>query len=179
MGLDDKVIKELQEKVEKRCDELGLSRDRIDFHPADQEDLAMIASYGHKERHSHWSFGAQYLKLKEMQKSGMFNLYELVIPTSPVKAYLNKSNTSVEDKLVINHVYGHVDFHLNNINYSYVDLEKILDQAAENAVSLDLFKAKHGDSEVEDILDACLTVAPYANEVLQEGQEEHNHVPAR
>jgi stage V sporulation protein R len=58
------------------------------------------------------------MEFLEMQKSyeyGLSKIYEMVINTDPSYAYLMDCNLVVDQKLVMAHVFGHVDFFKNNL----------------------------------------------------------------
>ena len=74
----------------------------------DADDLNEIAAYGgFPTRYPHWSFGMQYEELKKGYDYGLSKIYEMVINNDPCYAYLMRSNHTVDQKLVMAHVYGH------------------------------------------------------------------------
>jgi stage V sporulation protein R len=56
-----------------------------------------------------------YEHLKKGYDYGGSKIYELVINNDPVYAYLMKSNSITDQKLVMDHVCGHADFFTNNL----------------------------------------------------------------
>src|SRR5919109_91430 len=67
-----------------------------------------IAGYGgFPTRYPHWSFGMQYEELKKGYEYGLSKIYEMVINNDPCYAYLMRCNHTVDQKLVMAHVYGH------------------------------------------------------------------------
>ena len=56
----------------------------------------------------------EYERLSKSHEYGLSKIYELVINNNPSIAYLLEGNSLVDQKLVMAHVYGHVDFFKNN-----------------------------------------------------------------
>jgi stage V sporulation protein R len=76
----------------------------------------MIAAYGgFPTRYPHWRFGMEYEQLSKSYEYGLSKIYELVINNDPCYAYLMRSNSLTDQKLVMAHVYGHCDFFKNNV----------------------------------------------------------------
>jgi stage V sporulation protein R len=80
----------------------------------------MIAAYGgFPTRYPHWRFGMEYEQLSEVVRYGLSKIYELVINNDPCYAYLMRSNSLTDQKLVMAHVYGHCDFFKNNAWFAH------------------------------------------------------------
>ena len=65
--------------------------------------------------------GASAWSTSSLTKSyeyGLSKIYEMVINNNPAYAYLLEGNSLVDQKLVMAHVYGHVDFFKNNFFFS-------------------------------------------------------------
>jgi hypothetical protein len=60
---------------------------------------------------------------------GLSKIYELVINNDPCFAYLLEATPMVDQKLVMAHVYGHVDFFKNNFTFSVTN-RKMVDEMA-------------------------------------------------
>src|SRR5262249_55468363 len=58
-------------------------------------------------RYPHWSFGMSYEELRKGYDYGLSKIYEMVINNDPCYAYLMRCNHTVDQKLVMAHVYGH------------------------------------------------------------------------
>src|SRR5690606_33110484 len=84
-------------------------------------------------------------------------IYEMVINTNPAYAYLMKSNNLVDQKTVIAHVYGHVDFFKNNYWFSKTN-RKMLDAMANHAVKIRTHMDRYGQDKVENFIDFCLAI---------------------
>ena len=78
-----------------------------------------VAAYGgFPTRYPHWRFGMDYEQLSKSYEYGLSKIYEMVINNNPSYAYLLEGNSLVDQKLVMAHVYGHVDFFKNNFSFS-------------------------------------------------------------
>ncbi len=101
----------------------------LDFFPTVFEILTYdqmneIAAYGgFPNRYPHWRFGMEYERLAKSYEYGLSKIYEMVINNNPSYAYLLEGNSLVDQKLVMAHVYGHVDFFKNNFCFRATDLD--------------------------------------------------------
>ena len=73
-----------------------------------------------------------YERLSKGYEYGLSKIYEMVINNDPSYAYLLESNMDVDQKLVMAHVYGHVDFFKNNFMFRHTN-RKMMDQMANHA----------------------------------------------
>ena len=95
----------------------GLSFFEVVFEMLDAEDVNAVAAYGgFPVRYASWRFGMDYERLSRSHDWGLSKIYELVINHDPTIAYLVRSNTFLEQKLVMAHVFGHADFFLSLIH---------------------------------------------------------------
>ena len=60
---------------------------------------------------------------------GLSKIYEMVINNDPCYAYLMRCNHTVDQKLVMAHVYGHCDFFKNNAYFAHTN-RKMMDEMA-------------------------------------------------
>src|SRR3954467_5590382 len=72
-----------------------------------------IGSYALPGRYSHWTFGKAYHRMKTMYDFGLSKIYEVVINTNPAYGFLMDTNSPLQNKLVMAHVLGNVDFFKN------------------------------------------------------------------
>ncbi len=136
----------------------GLDPFDTTFELIKHDELNEVAAYGgFPTRYPHWRFGMHYEELEKGYSFGLQKIYELVINNDPCTAYLMKSNSLVDQKLVIAHVYGHSDFFKHNAWFSKTN-RKMLDQMANHGTRLRRYVEKFGEGPVEDFLDACLSV---------------------
>jgi stage V sporulation protein R len=101
-------LRVLKDEIEGYAREYGLDFFETIFEVVDADDLNEIAAYGgFPTRYPHWSFGMQYEELKKGYEYGLSKIYEMVINNDPCYAYLMRCNHTVDQKLVMAHVYGH------------------------------------------------------------------------
>ncbi len=168
-----------QDKVEKIARDYGL-----DFFPTVFEMLAYdqmneIAAYGgFPNRYPHWRYGMEYERLSKSYEYGLSKIYEMVINNNPSFAYLLEGNSLTDQKLVMCHVYGHVDFFKNNFTFKVTDLDasghvvdpmrtregeyapnrKWIDKMANHGAAVRRIVDRHGIAKVEEFIDVCLSV---------------------
>jgi len=148
----------IQQEMEGRARDYGLDFFETIFEVLDYEELSMFAAYGgFPVRYPHWRFGAQFDELMKGYAYGLQKIYEMVINTDPVYAYLLSSNAITDQKLVIAHVYGHCDFFKNNAWFSQTN-RKMLDQMANHASRVSRYIDRFGFEAVEQFIDACLSI---------------------
>ena len=139
---------------------VGFGLDFFDtvFELLDYDQINAIASLGgFPVRYPHWRFGMEYDQLSKSYTYGLQKIYELVINNNPSYAYLMKSNDLVDQKLVMAHVYGHVDFFKNNYWFSKTD-RKMIDTMANHGVRIRDFMERYGVDRVESFIDKCLSI---------------------
>jgi stage V sporulation protein R len=101
-------LRALKQEIEAHARAFGLDFYETIFEVLDSEDLNEVASYGgFPTRYPHWSFGMAYEELKKSYTYGLSKIYEMVINNDPCYAYLMRCNHTVDQKLVMAHVYGH------------------------------------------------------------------------
>ena len=128
------------------------------FEMVTYEEMNMLAAYGgFPTRYPHWRFGMEYLEMQKSYEYGLSKIYEMVINTEPSYAYLLDNNLLVDQKLVMAHVYGHVDFFKNNLWFAHTN-RKMLDQMANHATKVRRIMDRHGQSEVEQFIDQVLSI---------------------
>lgn len=128
------------------------------FELVDYDELNAVASYGgFPTRYPHWKFGMEYEELSKTYAYGLQKIYELVINNDPCYAYLMKSNSLIDQKLVIAHVYAHSDFFKNNMWFGQTN-RKMVDEMANHSTRIRRYADKHGETEVESFIDTCLSL---------------------
>lgn len=150
----------------------GLTHYPVKFVTVTPSELNGIAAYGgFPARMGHWSFGMSFEDLHKRYSYGASKIYELVINTDPVIAYLLNTNTVMDQKLVMIHVCGHADFFYNNRWFSKTN-RTMLDQMANNASRVRRIMDLKGEQVVEDFLDVCLSidnlVDPYKDHIKRQ-----------
>src|SRR5579859_2682757 len=151
-------LRVLKEEIEAHAREYGLDFYETIFEVIDADDLNEIASYGgFPTRYPHWSFGMSYEELKKGYDYGLSKIYEMVINNDPCYAYLMRCNHTVDQKLVMAHVYGHCDFFKNNAYFAHTS-RKMMDEMANHGIRIRRYTEKFGEDEVEAFLDRCMSI---------------------
>ena len=170
-------LAEAARDAERAALELGLDFPQVVFELVDPEQLNMIAAYGgFPVRYPHWRFGMEFQRLQKTYRYGLGKIYELVINTDPCYAYLMKTNTFMEQKLVMAHVFGHADFFRNNAWFAPTD-RRMIDVMANHGTRVRRHVDRQGADRVEEFLDACLSlenlIDPMSLYVRREPAPEH------
>ncbi|MCA9551353.1 MAG: SpoVR family protein [Myxococcales bacterium] len=148
---------EMQREIRGYADGFGLDPFEVIFELVSVDQMNMVAAYGgFPTRYPHWRFGMEYEQLARSHEYGLSKIYELVINTDPSYAFLIESNSVLEQKLVMAHVYGHADFFKNNYYFSRTN-RRMLDQMANHAARIRRYMDRFGVDRVEGFLDACLS----------------------
>jgi stage V sporulation protein R len=167
-----------QDRIEATARDAGL-----DFFPTVYEMLTYdqmneIASFGgFPQRYPHWRFGMEYEQLSKSYEYGASKIYEMVINNNPSFAYLLEGNSLVDQKMVMCHVCGHVDFFKNNFAFRATDLDsrgqvvqparsagvydpnrKWIDKMANHGSRIARHIARQGIEKVEQFIDHCLSL---------------------
>ncbi|HVF49365.1 MAG TPA: SpoVR family protein [Pyrinomonadaceae bacterium] len=116
-----------------------------------------VGSYALPGRYSHWTFGKAYHRMKTMYDFGLSKIYEVVINTNPSYGFLLETNSPVQNKLVMAHVLGHVDFFKNNAYFSKTN-RRMVDSVSSHAERMTAYEFKYGRKTVEKFLDAVLSI---------------------
>jgi stage V sporulation protein R len=168
-----------QEKIERIAIDFGLDFFPTIFEMLSYDHMNEIAAYGgFPNRYPHWRFGMEYERLSKSYEYGLSKIYEMVINNNPSYAYLLEGNSLTDQKLVMCHVYGHVDFFKNNFIFRSTDLDnsgrvidpvarreetyrpnrKWVDKMANHGALLRRLVDRHGIQKVEELIDNCLSL---------------------
>jgi stage V sporulation protein R len=151
-------LRALKEEIEGYAREYGLDFYETIFEVIDADDLNEIAAYGgFPTRYPHWSFGMSYEELRKGYEYGLSKIYEMVINNDPCYAYLMRCNHTVDQKLVMAHVYGHCDFFKNNAYFAHTS-RKMMDEMANHGARIRHYAEKYGEDAVEGFLDRCMSI---------------------
>jgi stage V sporulation protein R len=151
-------LRALKEEIEGYARGYGLDFYETIFEVVEGEDLNEIAAYGgFPTRYPHWSFGMAFEELKKGYDYGLSKIYEMVINNDPCYAYLMRCNHTVDQKLVMAHVFGHSDFFKNNAFFSHTS-RKMMDEMANHGIRIRRYVEKFGEDEVETFLDRCMSI---------------------
>jgi stage V sporulation protein R len=144
--------------IRRNAKDAGLDYFEVVFEMVDYREMNELAALGgFPVRYPHWRFGMDYDRLSKSYTYGLSKIYEMVINTDPCYAYLLTSNSLLDQKLVMAHVYGHSDFFKNNVYFSHTN-RKMLDEMANHAVRVRRHQEKQGVETVEEFMDACLSL---------------------
>lgn len=148
----------LQEEIRGYAEGFGLDFFETIFEMVPSDAInSLAAQEGFPVRYPHWRFGMSYDQYSKGYEWGLQKIYEMVINTNPSYAYLMSSNSYVDQKMVMAHVYGHVDFFKNNYWFSKTN-RKMLDSMANHAVRIRQYMDDYGQDEVEGFIDICLSL---------------------
>jgi stage V sporulation protein R len=161
----DKEIVELEKAIERIWEigsAMGLDPFPTHFEIVPATVMYEIGSYALPGRYSHWTFGKAYHRMKMMYDFGLSRIYEVVINANPSYGFLLETNSPLQNKLVIAHVMGHVDFFKNNAYFSITN-RRMIDDAATHARRINEYEFKYGRKVVERFLDSVLSVEEHVD----------------
>lgn len=151
-------LESIRREVEGYAKEYDLDYFPVIFEMLDWKQINMVAAYGgFPNRYPHWRFGMEYEQLSKSYSYGLSKIYEMVINNDPCYAYLLHSNTTMDQKLVMAHVYGHSDFFKNNLFFSHTN-RKMMDEMGNHKTRIKKYIDKYGLEEVEEFIDICLSL---------------------
>jgi len=144
--------------IESAAREVGLDFFEVVFELLDAKNVNGVAAYGgFPVRYPSWRFGMEYERLEKGRFWGLSKVYELVINNDPTYAYLVRSNSLLEQKLVMAHVYGHADFFKNNLWFAPTD-RKMLDTMGNHSTRVRRYVDAVGLEAVERFSDQALSL---------------------
>lgn len=158
--MEDREIKELEKAVEQIWEvarSFGLDPYPTNFEIVPAPVMYEVGSYALPGRYSHWTFGKAYHRMKTMYDFGLSKIYEVVINTNPSYGFLLETNSPIQNKLVIAHVLGHVDFFKNNVYFSKTN-RRMVESVSTHAHRMMEYEFKYGRKTVERFLDAVLAI---------------------
>lgn len=146
------------ERAEAMARAAGLDFFEVVFEMLDASDVNAVAAYGgFPVRYTSWRFGMEFERLQKGYQYGLSKIYELVINNDPTYAYLVRSNSHMEQKLVMAHVFGHADFFKHNVWFSPTE-RHMVDVMARHAERVREHVDSRGQDEVERFLDLALSL---------------------
>ncbi len=184
-----------QVKIEAYAKAYGLDFFPTWFEVLPYDHMNEIAAYGgFPSRYPHWRFGMSYEELHKSSEYGLSTIYEMVINNSPAVAYLLEGNSLVDQKIVMAHVYAHVDFFKNNFAFASTDqgkdaatgqpIRKWIDAMANHGAVIRRWANRVGIEKIEAFVDDCLSLEnlidphrPHARKarVTADADEEKNY----
>src|SRR4026208_2172131 len=158
--MEDREIKELEKAVEQIWEVargVGLDPYPTNFEIVPATVMYEVGSYALPGRYSHWTFGKTYHRMKTMYDFGLSKIYEVVIDTNPACGVLLETNGPIQNKMVIAHVLGHVDFFKNNTYFSKTN-RRMVESVSTHAQRMMEYEFKYGRKTVERFLDSVLAI---------------------
>jgi len=151
-------LESLRQEIEGYAHGYGLDYFPVIFEVLDWKEINMVAAYGgFPNRYPHWRFGMEYEQLSKSYAYGLSKIYEMVINNDPCYAYLLHSNSTVDQKLVMSHVFGHSDFFKNNVFFAHTN-RKMMDEMANHKTKIKRYIDKYGIENVEKYIDVALSL---------------------
>ena len=151
-------LREEARRIEDVARAFGLDFFPVVFEMLDAKDVNAIAAYGgFPVRYPSWRFGMDFERLEKGRTYGLSKIYELVINNDPTYAYLVRTNTDMEQKLVMAHVFGHADFFRHNLWFAPTERD-MLNQMANHGTRLARAIDERGADTVETFLDHALSL---------------------
>jgi stage V sporulation protein R len=158
--MHDKEIKDLEKTLEQIWEvarTFGLDPFPTRFEIVPATVMYEVGSYALPGRYSHWTFGKAYHRMKTMYDFGLSKIYEVVINTNPAYGFLLETNSPIQNKLVMAHVLGHVDFFKNNVYFSKTN-RRMVESVSTHSGRMMEYEFKYGRKTVEKFLDAVLAI---------------------
>src|SRR5215470_113699 len=151
-------LRDVQTEIEGYAREYGLDFFPTSFEILSYKQMNEVAAYGgFPTRYPHWRFGMDYEGLSKGYEYGLQKIYEMVINNNPSYAYLLEGNSLVDQKTVMAHVFGHVDFFKNNYFFSKTN-RRMIDGMANHATRVRKHIERQGIDKVETFIDTCLSL---------------------
>jgi stage V sporulation protein R len=149
-------LADVQREIERHGREFGLDFWDVEFEILDYKKMQEVAAFGgFPVRYPHWRFGMEFEHLTKSHIYGLSKIYEMVINNNPAYAYLLEGNSLVDQKMVMAHVLGHVDFFKNNYFFSKTN-RRMIDGMANHATRVRRHIERLGIEKVESFIDSCL-----------------------
>jgi stage V sporulation protein R len=153
-----RYLREIQTEIEGYARDRGLDFFETFFEVVNYDEMNEIAAFGgFPTRYPHWRFGMDYERLKKSSTYGLSKIYELVINNDPCTAYLLEGNSTVDQKLVMAHVFAHCDFFKNNQWFAHTN-RKMIDEMANHGARVRSYIDRYGIERVEGFIDRCLSL---------------------
>jgi stage V sporulation protein R len=151
-------LRDIQTEVEQYARDYGLDFFPVIFEVLGYKQMNEVAAYGgFPTRYPHWRFGMDFEGLAKGYEYGLQKIYEMVINNNPSYAYLLEGNSIVDQKTVMAHVFGHVDFFKNNYFFSQTN-RRMIDGMANHATRVRKHIERHGIDKIELFIDTCLSL---------------------
>jgi stage V sporulation protein R len=162
MDNEIKTLTTIAQEIALVASGMGLDFYPVNFEIVPAEALYSFGAYGMPVRFTHWSFGKAFYRMKTQYDLNLSRIYELVINTNPAYAFLLEGNHLTQNKLVIGHVYAHVDFFKNNYYFSRTPKDMV-ERMSAHAEKIRDYERLYGRESVESTLDAVLAIQEHVD----------------
>ena len=159
------LLQRYKDEIARIAGDFGLDTypNQIEIITAEQM-MDAYSSVGMPVGYNHWSYGKRFVATEQNYKRGQMGLaYEIVINSNPCIAYLMEENTMTMQALVMAHAcYGHNSFFKGNYLFrTWTSADAIIDYLlfAKNYIAE--CEERHGEEEVELLLDSCHALMNY------------------
>ena len=154
----DASLRPWAERIEALARSAGLDFFDVVFEMVEPAQVNALAAYGgFPVRYPSWRFGMEFERMEKGRQWGLSKIYELVINNDPTYAYLVRSNSMMEQKLVLAHVFGHADFFKHNAWFQPTD-RGMLDRMAHHGSRVRRFVDAYGQDTVDLFLDQAISL---------------------
>lgn len=167
-----KSLDERFEEIEALARRMGLDPFPILYEVVPRDIIWEVSSYGLPTRMSHWSFGRSFVHQKTYGEMGYSKIYELIINNNPSYAFLDDTNSDVVNMLICGHCAAHSDFFKHNACFSKSN-RNMVNQAEQNAHTVDSFKEKYGIEVVEDWMDVAFALDRHIDWSMGENRQRY------
>lgn len=151
-------MEKIKAEIEEAAKSCGLDFYPTGFYVVDLDTMNEIcANTGFPTRYSHWRFGMEYERIKKETGYGFSRLYELVINNNPAVAYLLHYNSITQQRMVMAHVFAHVDFFKNNVCFRHTDRSMVYTMENHRRL-IEKYIDEIGFEQVEQFIDNCLSI---------------------
>ena len=174
--IDGELLK-IKEEIILHAQDYGLDFYPVIFEMCDYDTINILAAQGgFPQRYPHWRFGMDYDQMSKGYRFGLQKIYEMVINTRPVYAYLLNVNHLVDQKTVMAHVYGHADFFKNNAYFANTN-RNMMDVMANHGTKIRRYMEKYGQDKVENFIDKVSSLENLLDPALLFNPDSH-HTPS-
>lgn len=151
-------LREAQRDIEAVAAHYGLNFPSVHYEMVTSKVMNIVAARdGFPIRYPYWGFGMNHYELSTGYEYGQQKIYELVVNTDPVYAYLMVNNTDLDQKIVMAHVCGHADFFSNNVHFAHTD-RNAMNTMANHGARIQAYMDRYGVTEVELFIDKCRAI---------------------
>ncbi|MDD4878318.1 MAG: SpoVR family protein [Candidatus Nanoarchaeia archaeon] len=171
----------MKDEIEEAAKGCGLDFYPTGFYVVDLDTMNEVcANTGFPTRYSHWRFGMEYERTRKETGYGFSRLYELVINNDPAVAYLLHYNSITQQRMVMAHVFAHVDFFKNNACFRHTDRSMVYTMENHRRL-IEKYIDEIGFEEVEQFIDNCLSIeyliedTPYIQKQKQEEKKKEKN----